>query len=144
MPQQLLGGKAHHLTKSGVDVGDTPLVIARTQTRDQRILHGFAKRQSVCQVRLDTLASAHVPRQQSHHARQRNGHHGHKRSQNIWKEIRRSAPAIKPQHQGIARQCEQLFCSEHARTALGRTVHSESGAIGLGERDFLATQQLRI
>ena len=50
MSQQLLGSKAHHLAKSGIDISDTPLVVACTQTRDQGILHGFAKRQSIGQV----------------------------------------------------------------------------------------------
>ena len=41
--QQLLGGKSHHLAKSGIDIGDASLAITRTQARDQRILHRFTK-----------------------------------------------------------------------------------------------------
>ena len=144
MSQQLFGGKAHHLTKSGVDVSDASLAIARAQTRDQRVFHRFTKSQGIGQVRLDALASAHVSCQQAHHTRQRDRHQGHECCQNVGEHIRRCAPTIESQHHGVARQGEQLFRSKYARAALRRAVHGESGAIGFGERDLLAAQQLRI
>ena len=142
--QQLFGREAHHLTKSGVDVGDASLAIARAQTRDQRVFHRFTKSQGIGQIRLDALASAHISCQQTHHACQRNRHHGHQCGENVGKHIRRCAPTIESQHHGVARQGEQLFRSKYTRAALCCAVHGQSGAIGFGERDFLAAQQLRV
>ena len=144
MSQQLFGREAHHLTKSGVDISDASLAIARAQPRDQRVFHRFTKSQGIGQVRLDTLASAHVSCQQTHHTCQRDRHHGHQCGENVGKHIRRCAPTIESQYHGVAGQGEQLFRSKYARATLRRAVHGKSGAIGFGERDFLAAQQLRV
>ena len=50
-------------------------------------------------------------------------------------------PAVHAQHQGVARQIQQLLGREHARAAPGRPHHGQTRAVRLGERNLLGARQ---
>ena len=137
MPQQLGLGKAHHLAKGRIDIGDAALQVARTQAGQQRILHRFAKSQRIGQRVLGLEAPAHVLGQQSQHQNQGQRHGGDQRGQHIGEQIGRAAPAVHAQHQRGTGQIHQLLGAEHPVTAAGGAAQGQAGAIALGEGDFI-------
>ena len=130
---QLVGFKAHHFAKRGVDVGDAALLVSRAQASHQRIFHGLAKGQGVGQVQLGALAASHVARQQGEHGDQSHRHGGDQGGEHIGKQVGRSTPVVNAQDHGLPRQVEQLPRREHTRCATCRAKHGQACAIGFGE-----------
>ena len=143
-PGQLLGAKAHHRAKRGVDVGGLPLQVARAKPGHQRVFHGFSKCQSVSQVALGLEASTDVFAKHGQNRDQGNGHGGHQRREHIGKQIGRTAPTVQAQHQSHSRQIQQLLRGKNPVAARPCPAHGKPRAVGFGKRHFLAARELTL
>ena len=132
-PQQFFGRKSHHIAKGGVHIGDAALQITRPHACDQRVFHGFAKRQRIAQIALGAQTAAVVAHQHHHHRNQRNRHGRDQRRHHIGEHAGRVMPAVHAQHQRVAGQVQQLLGRKHARATPCRAHHGQTGAIRLGK-----------
>ena len=139
--EEFLGRESDHRAEGWIDVGDASLKIARPQACDQRVLHRLAKRQRLGQVMFRPQAPPHVPAEQHQHRHQRDRHGRHQGGEHVREQVGRAAPAIHAQHQRVAREVQQLLGREDPVAAASRAVHRQPGAVGLGERHFLASRQ---
>ena len=133
MADQAIRANAHHLAKSRVDIGGQALHVARPQTGQQGILHGFAKSQRLGQIALYFESAPRVLTQQGQHEEQRKGHTRHQGRQHVGKEFRRAAPLVHTQHQIGPRQINQLLCGKDTTATAGWPAHHQTGAIALRE-----------
>ena len=140
--QQFLGREAHHAAEGRVHIADAALQIARAQARDQRVLHGLAKGQRIAQIALGAQASAVVAHQHGDHGHQGDGHQRHQGREHVGEYAGRAVPAVHAQHQGAARQVQQLLRREHARAAPGGAQQGQARAVRLGEGHFLGARQV--
>ena len=142
MVQQVLGLDAHHLAKSRVDIGDASVQVARAQAGDQRVFHGFPESQCVGQVMLYAQAPANIAAQQQQHRNQRQRQAADQRSEHVGEKVRRAFPAVYAQHQGAARQIQQLLRVVKPVASHGRAGDGQACAVGFCERQALPARQL--
>ena len=133
LAHQLLRAEPHHLAERRVDVADAAFQIARTQPRDQRVLHRLAKGQRVGQVTFGLQAAAVVTHQHHHHGDQRNRHRGDQGREHVGEQTGCGVPGVHAQHQRAAGQVKQLLGGKHAGAPACSAQHRQARAIDLGK-----------
>ena len=139
--EQILGIDADHFAERRVHVGDAALQVARTQPGQHRVFHGLAKSQRLAEVVLHLQTPAHVTSEQKNHQQQSQRHGTDERRQHVGKQCRRCQAAFHAQHQGVARQIEQLLGNKNAAAGCWRAVNGQTRAVRFGERQADAPRQ---
>ena len=92
---------------------------------------------------LHAQAPANVAAQQQQHRDQRQRQAADQRSEHVREKVRRAFPAVHAQHQGGARQVQQLFRVVKPVALRGRAGDGQARAVGFCERKALPARQLR-
>ena len=138
---ELFGTEAHHFAKRRVHIGDVALQAACTQARDERILHGFAKRQGLGQLQLGTEPASGVAHQHDQHHDQRQRQDRDQGRQKVGHHVGRALPAVQAQHHGVAGQVQAFLGTEQTHATLRRAGGGQAGAIQFRQRQFFAARE---
>ena len=138
---QFLGRVADHVAEGRVHIDDAAIVIARSQAREQRILHRFAEHQGLGQQALGPGTTAPVTRQQQDHDEQTDRQAQHQRGGQVRNQAGRTLHRVDPQLQCDARQVDDPVGDEHA-AASNRAAAGQPCAVSLDDRQLMTESQL--